>query len=103
AVALALVAQLVYLAFRFRWTYGTSAVFAVFHDAIIVVGAFAWLGKEIDGVFVAALLTVIGYSINDSVVIFDRIRERRTRWPADTFSESANEAVLETLPRTINT
>jgi SecD/SecF fusion protein len=103
ALGLALLAQLAYLAVRFRWTYGTSAVVAVFHDAIIVIGVFAWLGKSFDGVFVASLLTVIGYSINDTVVIFDRIRERRQQWPDDTFSESANEAVLETLPRTINT
>jgi SecD/SecF fusion protein len=103
ALGLALLAQLAYLAVRFRWTYGTSAVVAVFHDAIIVIGVFAWLGKSFDGVFVASLLTVIGYSINDTVVIFDRIRERRQQWPEDTFSESANEAVLETLPRTINT
>ncbi len=98
ALGLALLAQLVYLAVRFRWTYGTSAVVAVFHDAIIVIGVFAWLGKSFDGVFVASLLTVVGYSVNDTVVIFDRIRERRQQWPNDTFSESANEAVLETLP-----
>lgn len=103
AVTLALLAQVVYLTVRFRWTYGVSAVVAGLHDVIIVIGVFAWLGKELDGVFIASLLTVVGYSVNDSVVVFDRIRERLRRWPNDTFSQSANEAALETLPRTINT
>jgi SecD/SecF fusion protein len=103
ALALALAAQLVYLAVRFRWTYGSSAVAAMFHDVLILLGVFAWLGKEIDGVFVAALLTVIGYSVNDSVVVFDRIRERRSLQPQEPFAGIANEACLQTIPRTINT
>lgn len=103
AVGLALIAQMIYLAIRFRWTYGVSAMVAGFQDVVVVIGVFAWLGKEFDGVFIAALLTVIGYSVNDSVVVFDRIRERLLRWPKDSFSQSANEAVLETLPRTIMT
>ena len=77
ALGLALAAQLVYLAVRFRWTYGPAAVAAMFHDVVLLLGVFAWLGKTLDGVFLAALLTVIGYSINDSVVVFDRIRELR--------------------------
>ena len=75
----------------------------MFHDVAILLGLFAWLGKPLDGVFLAALLTVIGYSVNDSVVVFDRIRERlraRTREPLGTL---ANEACLQTVPRTINT
>ena len=76
ALAVALGAQLLYLAFRFRWTYAAAAVLAMSHDVLIVVGVFAWLGKPVDGVFLAALLTVIGYSVNDKVVVFDRIRER---------------------------
>jgi SecD/SecF fusion protein len=95
--------QLVYLAVRFRWTYGASAVVALFHDVLILLGLFAWLQKDIDGVFVAALLTVIGYSINDSVVVFDRIRERRRLRVKDPFPAVANEACLSTIPRTINT
>ncbi|HEV3363434.1 MAG TPA: protein translocase subunit SecD, partial [Acidimicrobiia bacterium] len=77
ALTLALAAQLLYLAVRFRWTYASAAVATMFHDVVILLGVFAWLGKELDGVFLAALLTVIGYSINDSVVVFDRIREER--------------------------
>ena len=77
ALGVALLAQLLYLAVRFRWTFGGAAVLAMLHDVVIVIGVFAWLGKPIDGVFLAALLTVIGYSVNDSVVVFDRVREMR--------------------------
>ncbi|MGH9226896.1 MAG: protein translocase subunit SecD, partial [Acidimicrobiales bacterium] len=66
ALGLALAGQLIYLAIRFRWTYGAAAVAAMFHDVLLLMGVFAWLGKTLDGVFLAALLTVIGYSINDS-------------------------------------
>ncbi|HEX2179544.1 MAG TPA: protein translocase subunit SecD [Actinomycetota bacterium] len=103
ALGLALVVQLAYLAFRFRWNFGLSAVLAMFHDTLILIGIFAWLGKEIDGVFLASLLTVIGYSINDSVVVFDRIRERRRERSAEALDRVANDACLETIPRTINT
>ncbi|OEJ28861.1 protein translocase subunit SecDF [Streptomyces agglomeratus] len=109
ALATALAAQLLYLAVRFRWTFGTAAVAAMAHDALILIGVFAWLGKPIDGVFLAALLTVIGYSVNDSVVVFDRIRElwagRKTAAaPHKTsFAQVTNTAILQTVPRTINT
>jgi SecD/SecF fusion protein len=95
--------QLGYLAVRFRWTFGAAAVVAMFHDVAVLLGLFAWLGKPLDGVFLAALLTVIGYSVNDSVVVFDRIRERlrgRTREPLATL---VNDACLQTIPRTVNT
>jgi SecD/SecF fusion protein len=103
AVGIALAAQLAYMAVRFRWTFGTAAVVAMFHDVAILLGLFAWLGKPLDGVFLAALLTVIGYSVNDSVVVFDRIRERlrqRRREPLDAL---VNDACLQTIPRTVNT
>jgi SecD/SecF fusion protein len=103
ALALGLGAQLLYLAVRFRWTYGASAVVALFHDVMILLGIFAWLHKDIDGVFVAALLTVIGYSINDSVVVFDRIREQRRLRVREPLAVVANGACLHTIPRTINT
>ena len=103
ALGLALLLQLGYLAIRFRWTTGLAAVASMFHDAIIVVGVFAWLGRTLDGVFLAALLTVIGYSINDSVVIFDRIREERAARPDEPLERIANDACLQTVPRTINT
>jgi SecD/SecF fusion protein len=104
AFLLAFAAQMVYLAFRFKWTFGLSAIVAMAHDVLIVVGLFAWLGKPIDGIFLASIMTVIGLSVNDTVVVFDRIRER---WwgskPEDGFAGVANTACLETVPRTINT
>ena len=103
ALGLALLLQLGYLAIRFRWTTGLAAVASMFHDVIIVIGVFAWLGRTLDGVFLAALLTVIGYSINDTVVIFDRIREERAARPDDPIEKITNDACLQTVPRTINT
>ena len=82
---------------------GVAAVAAMAHDVLILVGVFAWLGKPIDGVFLAALLTVIGYSVNDSVVVFDRVRELRAAAPANPFASIVNAAVLQTVPRTVNT
>ncbi|HEX5566815.1 MAG TPA: protein translocase subunit SecD [Streptomyces sp.] len=103
ALSVALAAQMIYLAIRFRWTFGLAAVAAMAHDVIILIGVFAWLGKPVDGVFLAALLTVIGYSVNDSVVVFDRVRELWGANPKSPFAGVANTAVLQTVPRTVNT
>ncbi|WP_329139918.1 protein translocase subunit SecD [Streptomyces sp. NBC_00670] len=103
ALGAALATQLLYLAVRFRWTYATSAVVALAHDVVLLIGVFAWLGKPLDGVFLAALLTVIGYSVNDSVVVFDRVRELTAGDRSGPFVRIANSAVLSTLPRTVNT
>ncbi|HET7900535.1 MAG TPA: protein translocase subunit SecF, partial [Candidatus Nanopelagicales bacterium] len=103
ALGVALLAQMAYLAVRFRWTFGAAAVLAMVHDVVIVVGVFAWLGRPVDGVFLAALLTIVGLSVNDTVVVFDRIRELRRAIPAEPFPGVANRAVLQTVPRTINT
>ena len=103
ALGVALLAQLLYLAVRFRLTYGAAAVSAMAHDVVILIGVFAWLGKPIDGVFLAALLTVIGYSVNDSVVVFDRIREMRAADRRSPFRSVVNSAVVQTVPRTVNT
>jgi SecD/SecF fusion protein len=103
ALGIALAVQLLYLSMRFRWTFAVAAVVAMFQDLLIVVGLFAWLGRPADGVFLAALLTVIGYSVNDTVVVFDRIRERRALFAKRPFPDVANDAVLQTVPRTVNT
>jgi SecD/SecF fusion protein len=104
AFGVAFLAQLLYLAIRFKWTFGVSAVLAMAHDVILVVGLFAWLQKPIDGIFLAAAMTIVGLSVNDTVVVFDRIRER---WwgskPDDDFMDVANTAAVETIPRTVNT
>ncbi len=103
ALGVALLAQLGYLAIRFRWTIGASAVAAMAHDVLVLVGLFAWLGKPVDGVFLAALLTVIGYSVNDSVVVFDRVRELWGSQRRRGFPKVVNSAIVQTLPRTVNT
>ncbi|MEV7007299.1 protein translocase subunit SecD [Streptosporangium sp. NPDC051022] len=103
ALGVALAAQLAYLAFRFRWTFGLATVLALIADASIVIGVFAWLGKPIDGVFLASMLTVIGYSVNDKVVVFDRVRELWGARRKAPFSEVVNTAILQTVPRTVNT
>jgi SecD/SecF fusion protein len=103
ALVVALAAQLVYLAVRFRWTFATAAVIAIFHDVLIVLGVFVWLGKPIDGIFLASALTIIGVSVNDTIITLDRIRER---WAANRTKPLAgivNTAVLQVAPRTINT
>ncbi|WP_285565050.1 MULTISPECIES: protein translocase subunit SecD [unclassified Streptomyces] len=103
ALAIAVLVQLGYLAIRFRWTFAVASVGALVHDVIILVGAFAWLGRTVDGIFLAALLTVIGYSVNDSVVVFDRVRELWARARSEPLADVANRAVLQTVPRTVNT
>ena len=104
AFGVAFLAQLLYLAVRFKWTFGVSAVVAMAHDVVLVVGLFAWLQKPIDGIFLAAAMTIIGLSVNDTVVVFDRVRER---WygskPDEKFNDLANKAAVETVPRTVNT
>lgn len=103
AFGLALLVQMAYMAVRFKWTFGLAAVLAMFHDVLIAVGIFAWLGRPIDGVFLAAALTIIGLSINDTVVVFDRVRWRWQHSTTEEFNDIANRACLETVPRTVNT
>ncbi|WP_020578179.1 protein translocase subunit SecD [Actinopolymorpha alba] len=103
ALVVALLVQMAYLAIRFRWTFGVAAVLAMFHDIVVVTGLFAWLGKPIDGVFLAAALTVVGLSVNDTVVVFDRVRELWAAHPKAPFAQNANTAILQTVPRTVNT
>lgn len=104
AFGVAFLAQLLYLAIRFKWTFGVAAVLAMAHDVVLVVGIFAWLDKPIDGIFLAAAMTIVGLSVNDTVVVFDRVRER---WfgsrPDEEFTTLANKAAVETVPRTVNT
>lgn len=103
ALAVAVVMQLLYLAVRFRWTFGAAAVLALVVDVTLVVGLFAWLAKPVDGVFLAAMLTVVGYSVNDKVVVFDRVRELWAARRKEPFARSVNGAILQTMPRTVNT
>ncbi|MCA9790878.1 MAG: protein translocase subunit SecF [Candidatus Eremiobacteraeota bacterium] len=105
AVALALVLQLVYIFLRFgsQMRYGVAADVALIHDVIIMVGIYSLAGRELDSPFVAALLTVVGYSVMDSVVIFDRIRENVQIRRHVPFEKLVNESVNQTMTRSINT
>jgi preprotein translocase subunit SecF len=96
-----LIGMLIYIAFRFEWIYGVSAVIAVFHDVPVTLGIFALFGWEINLTVIAALLTLIGYSVNDTIVIFDRIREMLKLNRRDSFEKITNDAINQTLSRTV--
>jgi preprotein translocase subunit SecF len=103
ATLYALGGMLVYIAFRFEWVYGTAAVVAVFHDTIITIGLFSLFNKQIDLTVVAALLTLVGYSMNDTIVTFDRIRENLKLMRREKFETLVNISVNQTLSRTVMT
>ena len=95
--------MLLYLGWRFRIAYGVAAVIAMAHDAIITVGLFSLLNREISLTVVAALLTLIGYSMNDTIVVFDRIRENRRLSGREPLAETINRSINQTLSRTVLT
>lgn len=95
--------MLLYLAWRFRMVYGVAAVVAMAHDAFITVGLFSLLHQEVSLTVVAAFLTLIGYSMNDTIVVFDRIRENRRTCGREPLAETINRSINQTLSRTILT
>jgi preprotein translocase subunit SecF len=99
----ALAGMLVYIAFRFEWVFGVAAVLAVFHDVLITLGLFKIFGFEISLTVIAALLTLVGYSMNDTIVIFDRIRENNRLLRKEPFAAVVNKSINQTLSRTILT
>ena len=103
ATLAALGGMLVYIAFRFEWIYGVAAVVACFHDTIITIGFFSLLNMEITMTVIAALLTLVGYSMNDTIVIFDRIRENLKLSRREPLEQVINRSVNQTLSRTIMT
>ncbi|MBI2453478.1 protein translocase subunit SecF [Candidatus Peregrinibacteria bacterium] len=116
ALSLALIMIILYIAFAFRkipkrinpWRFGICAIIALIHDVIITIGAYVLLGKffgvEIDALFITALLTIIGFSVHDTIVVFDRIRENlRIQEKGESFDDIANKAMNQTLGRSINT
>ena len=103
AVMYALGGMLIYIAFRFEWIYGFAAVIAVFHDTIITIGLFSIFNKEITLTVVAALLTLVGYSMNDTIVVFDRIRENLKILRREPLESVINKSVNQTLSRTVLT
>ena len=103
ATLYSLLGMLVYLGFRFEWIYGVAAVVTVFHDTLITVGAFSLTKTDISLTVIAAILTLIGYSNNDTIVVFDRIRENIKLMRREKLSEIVNRSINQTLSRTILT
>jgi preprotein translocase subunit SecF len=99
----ALVGILIYIAFRFEWTYGAAAVIAVFHDVLVTLGFFSIFQIEVSLNVIAALLTLVGFSVNDTIVVFDRIRENRRLHRRDSLYKITNDAINQTLSRTVIT
>ena len=103
ATVYSLAGMLIYLGFRFEWIYGVAAVVTVFHDTLITVGAFSLTKTDISLTVIAAILTLIGYSNNDTIVVFDRIRENIKLMRREKLSEIVNRSINQTLSRTILT
>lgn len=103
ATLLGLGSMLVYIAFRFEWVYGLASVLAILHDVIIALGLLSIANLELSLTVIAALLTLIGYSVNDKIVIFDRIRENVRLMRRENFTDIANRSINQTLSRTILT
>ena len=103
AIALSLGAMLIYIWIRFEWQFSLGAITAVFHDVVITLGFFSLLNFEINLSIVAAVLTIVGYSMNDTVVIFDRVRENLRKYADIKIFEITNISINETLSRTIIT
>ena len=103
AIFIALGLVLFYITIRFQWRQGVSAIVALVHDVLVVIGMFSILDKEFSLTVVAALLTVVGYSLNDTIVVFDRIRENQGKYRKKPFEEMINLSITETLSRTLIT
>ena len=103
AVVVAIFSVLLYIWFRFEWQFGLSAVIALIHDVLSTIGIFSLLGLEFNLSTVAAVLTIAGYSINDTVVVFDRVRENLRRYKTLSLPELLNRSINETLSRTVIT
>ncbi|MBP2652887.1 MAG: preprotein translocase subunit SecF [Firmicutes bacterium] len=104
ALVISWVLMILYISYRFEFTFAVSAILALIHDIIVVLGLFSLLHKEIDATFVAAVLTIVGYSINDTIVIFDRIRENlKTQRKSESFQELVNHSIWQTMTRSIYT
>ena len=103
AIAIALAAMLIYIWFRFEWQFSIGAIVAILHDVIITLGIFSLLSLEINLSIVAAVLTIVGYSMNDTVVIFDRVRENLKKYADIKIFDLTNLSINETLSRTLIT
>lgn len=103
AVVLAIGAVLFYIWLRFEWQFSVGAVAALVHDIVLTIGVFAWLQIKFDLAIIAALLTIVGYSLNDTVVVFDRVRENLRKYKTKSLKDLLNMSINETLSRTVMT
>ena len=103
AISVALILMLIYIWIRFEWQFSLGAILALFHDVIVTLGLFSLLGLEINLSIIAAVLTIVGYSMNDTVVIFDRVRENLRKYSDIKIYELTNISINETLSRTLIT
>lgn len=103
SLLIATVIMLVFIAYRFEWSFGFAAIAAILHNVVVVLGLFSIFQWEVNSAFIAAMLTVIGYSINDTIIIFDRVRENLRMKRKETFELLLNKSIMQTLNRSINT
>ena len=103
AISLVLGAMLFYIWVRFEWQFSLGSITAIFHDVLITLGIFSLLSREVNLSIVAAVLTIVGYSMNDTVVIYDRIRENLSKYSSSSIEDISNTSINETLSRTIIT
>ncbi|MGE5574077.1 MAG: protein translocase subunit SecF [Bacteroidota bacterium] len=103
ALVISCVGIVIYVSARFEFRFAVAAILALIHDTIIVLGAFAIMGRQVNSPFIAAVLTIIGYSINDTIIIFDKIRENLRLRKKETLEELTNKSILQTLTRSLNT
>lgn len=102
ALVVALLLMMVYVSIRFQWRFAVSGIVCLLHDALVMLGFFSIFQMEVESSFIAAVLTIVGYSINDTIVIFDRIRENLKLYPKWSGRELVNESVNHTLIRSVN-
>jgi SecD/SecF fusion protein len=103
AVALSLLLILIYITFRFQWKFAVGAIAAEIHDLLVVIGVYSITGREVTTATIAAVLTILGYSLYDTVIVYDRIRENEPRFNRIPYADMVNLSIWETLTRSINT
>jgi SecD/SecF fusion protein len=103
AIGVALLLIVAYVTFRFQWKYAVGGIAAVMHDTLIVVGIYSLTGREVTTATIAAVLTIMGYSLYDNVIVFDRIRENEPKLGRMAYADMVNESLWETLTRSLNT
>ncbi len=103
AITIAAVFMLLYISFRFEVIFGISAIIALLHDILVLISVYAIFGIDVNSSFIAAILTIVGYSINDTIVVFDRVRENVRRQKNKSFEEIADMSIGQTITRSLNT